>query len=127
MKLSLRPLFEAVRRVVNPTPEERAESQRKEDIRKASANLDLAARGFKLEPLTADEIAQETIAFGGLHGMISPRHSKAVPVNDEDKAIQVQKASAKLLALGVTQENIDGIIADAEDAMKNPRPEYFGF
>lgn len=117
---SLTSVFEACRKVFNPTPEERAERERNYQIKKLAGDLNLAVHGVECVPPTKEDFMnygmRTASAFTVLH---LPYNYE--PLEGEKREQRIQQISDKMRNLGVSDAQIQGIIDYAEEAKRNPR------
>lgn len=118
--LSLSRIFDACRKAVYPTPEEKAEKQRRLQIRELSLDLARAVRGVKIGEYTQDDMRAYSAMTAGFP-MTPHIPVKLVPLSDIQKEWHIRDFSEKLLKLGVSQSEIEGVIVRSEEDMRNPR------
>ena len=118
-KSTLRSLFDAARRVFFPTPEEKAEQVRKARIQSHWSNLRDALNGIKtLEDGEIDEMNPALFLSG--YGVVHAPLERAA-LDTEEQSMRIDDYTKKLLAEGVSEEEIDAFVEDHHDRIANPK------
>ncbi|MFP4313263.1 MAG: hypothetical protein ACLFR0_02945 [Alphaproteobacteria bacterium] len=124
----LKSAFDACRKLVFPTPEERAESLKRERIKDLSLDLARAVRGVRAGEYTEEQQQAMLYSVGPFGGGVVHLPRPLISLSEEQKQWHIRDKSEKLAALGVSQEEISDIIYRSEEAMRNPKPDLpFGF
>ena len=100
----LKNAFEAVRKIVKPTPEERAEQDRAIQIDELELQLEYAKKGFK--PSQDTEYYVPQIMYGLYAVQLIPVFDQA-DWSAEEQAQAVHDITARLKGLGVSDERIE--------------------
>lgn len=127
-KFNLTDVFDACRKVFFPTPEEKAQMAKDREIKDLSLDLARAVRGVRVGEYTEEQqiaMCYSVSPLGGVPHLPRP----LITLTEDQKEWRIKNISKKLADLGVDEQNIQAIITEGEEAMKNPRKglEHFGY
>lgn len=120
LNFSLTSVFEACRKIFNPTPEERAEANRQHKIKGLVSDMNLAMRGLEVaQPTKEDFYAWGARTASAMTVVHLPYRYESL--EGEAKEAKIQELTDKMVALGVEPASIEDLKARIKDDIENPR------
>ncbi len=118
-KNTLRSLFDAVRRVFFPTPEEKAEQARAARIQADWNSLRDAVYGVKLVQDDEPDLMASAMVLSG-YGVVHAPYQREL-IDEKEQEMRIAFFTNKLVEEGASEADITAFIEDVRDRIANPK------